>query len=189
MPIVEIGTFAVVLSACSGSPATTNTNVATTTNNNAATTTNNYALAQEMRTSIEDFAAEWNQNNLRWVTALTDPEVSWEDFVSTQHDVGFAQLGLLTEFDIWVQSLDPAVRPARGRFQAMNDEVFPAALGDDEAAFEAAINRYQSFSLPENTEPAIRTFVFHPVIAEAMRSDGIDPEVFMQSLMRSFGAG
>ena len=57
-----------------------------------------------------------------------------------------------------------------------------------DAAFEAALIRYRSFSLPENVEPALRAYVFHPVIANALRSDGIEPEVFLQSMMRSFGS-
>ena len=178
LSLIAVGVLAVVLSGCSPS------------------STSDSALANEMISSVRDFVAEWNQNNLRWVTALTDPEVSYDAFVSTQHDVGLAQLKLLTNFDIWVQSLDPAVRPAvvpllenyQGRFQAANDELFPAALSDDDAAFEAALNRYQSFSLPENVEPAFRTFTFHPVIADALRSGGIEPEVFLQSIMRSFGS-
>ena len=143
--------------------------------------------------NLGEFATSWNDNNLRWITAVSDPAESYEDFLVVQQEVGVDQGSLLADLDLWVGTLDPELRPAlepllenyRNRYRHMVDELFPATLSTDNDAFQAALLKYQSDSLPENNEAAVRSFFAHPVVAAALESEGVDTEAMVDSLMRT----
>ena len=147
----------------------------------------------EVCASLGEFSKDWNENNRRWIAALSDPAESYEDFVVVQQEVGVDQGDLLTELDLWVGTLDPELRPAlvpllenyRNRYRHMVDELFPATLGTDNDSFQVALVEHQSHSLPEYSESAVRSFFTHPAVASVLSSDGVDPDAMVDSLMRT----
>jgi hypothetical protein len=142
---------------------------------------------------LGEFSKDWNENNLRWVTALSDPTESYEDFLLVQQEVGAGQSALLADLDLWLGTLDPGLRPAleplvenyRNRYQHMVDELFPATLGTDNDAFQAALQEHESHALPEYHEGAVRSLVDHPAVASALDAEGIDRDEMVDSLTRA----
>ena len=146
---------------------------------------------EDVIVSLGEFSEHWNENDLRWMTAVSDPTESYEGFLVVQQEVGADQGALLTELELWVGALDPELRPAleplvenyRNRYRHMVDELFPATLGGDNDAFQAALSEHESQGLPEYNEAAVRSFFADPNVASALESDGLDPDAMADSLM------
>ena len=142
---------------------------------------------------LGEFSKDWNENNLRWITALSDPTESYEDFLQIQEEVGAGQSALLADLDLWLGTLDPGLRPAfeplvenyRNRYQHIVDELFPATLGTDNDAFQAALQEHEAHALPEYHEGAVRSLVDHPAVASALDAEGIDRDEMVDSLTRT----
>lgn len=199
----------VVGSACSQDGATPQSSGASTSIQTQApvtseppSTTSTIAEAEysegELKEFLEGFAElpkQWNENSLVWLTAYSDPNVSYEEFVSVQYEVALAQGGLVTEFDYWAQSLpedlriatEPTLEHYRERYQVLIEDVYPAAIGDDDAAFQAAGEKYTSLTSIETLEPMFREFFATPALAEAFEREGSDPEAALAAFLRTFG--
>jgi hypothetical protein len=151
------------------------------------------ASVEDVMAFLGEFATDWNENNRRWIAALSDPTESHEGFVVVQEEVGAAQGDLLADLDLWIGTLDPEIRPAldplvevyRVRYRHMVDELFPATLGGAYDAFEPALREHESHALPEYSEEAVRSFLGHPAVASALSSEDIDPGEAFDSLMQT----
>jgi hypothetical protein len=141
--------------------------------------------------NLGEFSQHWNENNLRWMTAVSDPTESYEAFLVVQQEVGADQGALLAELELWVDALDPELRPAlepllenyRTRYRHMVDGLFPATLGTDNDVFQAALLEHESQGLPEYNEAAVRAFFAHPTVASGLGADGADLDAMADSLM------
>jgi hypothetical protein len=147
----------------------------------------------DVATYLGEFSKAWNENNLRWITALSDPTEAYDDFLVVQQEVGAGQGDLIAGLDLWIGTLDPDLREAleplvenyHNRYRHMVDELFPATLGTDHDAFQAALEEHESHNLPEYGEGAVRSFVAHPTVASTLEAEGVDPDDVIDSLTQT----
>lgn len=141
-------------------------------------------------TGVGDFVSEWNANQLRWVTAYSDESVSWEDFLSEQHQVQVDQAGLLGEFEVWIGGLGAEYREAAApllahyheRFQVLRDDLFPATVAGDDAAFQAAGEKWMSLQNAETIVPVVESALDVPDVVESLEEEGLSLDEFVEVL-------
>lgn len=153
------------------------------------------AEAENLVERLAELPKRWNENQLRWVTAFSSDSVSYDDFVATQYQVEIDQGNLLAEFEAWQTDLPAdiqnAVRPLLDhygeRYRILREELFPTAIGDDDASFQAAGDRYTTLTSVETLEPILRSIFELQAFADGLRSEGHDPEAVLDGILSAFG--
>lgn len=152
--------------------------------------------ARSLLTSLQRLVSGWNANQLRWVTAYSDSEIAWAEFLIVQDEVYRAQLGLLVETDLALSQLSDELEVAgeeildhyRERFDLL-EVIFASAVQEDEVAFESAGADYYELTKPEAVLPIVERLFRSPAVEAAFAAEGFEPESVIESLTRSVGAG
>lgn len=144
---------------------------------------------------LRDLTNEWNANQARWVAALVDDSVSLEQFVAVQSEVQADQGALLAKVRLWAGGLpqelevaaDPVLDHYEQRFSLLRDEVFPAAVGSDDVAFQDALANYQSLTRPAAVSDVLLEAFSAPVVRDRLAAEGTSPEELVATIVGVVG--
>ena len=192
--LVTLGVAALVLlPGCGGGDTSLQTRVTTTAVSRTDTSLAPSPDSSAVMSAVDDLDAvidEWNSNQIEWIVALQDPDVSYAEFLTVQQDLMQRQMGLVATFDITVRNLpsdlasafEPLVDHLVGRIPLLQ-AVFGAAATGTDTELETAMVAYVDYVSVDALDAMEQVFSSN-VVDAALRAEGLSGEELVEVFRR-----